>query len=250
MKERTQELPASAGLKANGAAGNVVEQSPEARGLSQTMRDPARRKRTANRKMKDRCSSSVRKIGDEQTGGAGREASSLKSAPNGAEASGKRNGRKISGTGKAASDDANGATAAGDATSAATCTVREAYAEVAEPGPNAAVTIEESGSVDDRRPRAPDDLEMTEAEIQPEAETRMTEETDEPLALDAPGFVDEMHSRVNLYGVMRDLLQAGDLKVKQRAAEYLLEMKYGKGVAVAVEEPPRIDFGDLPRPKR
>ena len=74
-------------------------------------------------------------------------------------------------------------------------------------------------------------------------------EPHDALALDAPGFVDEMHARVNLYRVVQDLLQAPDLKVKQRAAEYLLEMKYGKGVAVPVEETPRIEL-DLPRPQR
>jgi len=52
---------------------------------------------------------------------------------------------------------------------------------------------------------------------------------DEPLAFDAPGFVDEMHARVNLYAVYKDLLTSQDAKVQQRAIEFVIEMKYGKG---------------------
>ena len=72
---------------------------------------------------------------------------------------------------------------------------------------------------------------------------------DEPLALDAPGFVDEMHARVNLYEVGKDFLESADMKLKQRTWEYLLEMKYGKGATVVMEEPQRIDL-ELPRPKQ
>ena len=59
-----------------------------------------------------------------------------------------------------------------------------------------------------------------------------------------------MHARVNLYVEYQKLLKADDLKVKQRALELLLEMKYARGAAAGAEEVPRIDFGDLPRPQR
>ena len=73
----------------------------------------------------------------------------------------------------------------------------------------------------------------------------------EPLASDAPGFVEEMHARVNLYAEYKKLLDAEDLKIKQRALELLLEMKYGRGAPSSADEPPlRVDLGDLPRPQR
>jgi len=59
-----------------------------------------------------------------------------------------------------------------------------------------------------------------------------------------------MHARVNLYEVYKDLLNSTDPKVKQRATEFLIEMKYGKGAPAGAEETPRIEFGDLPRPQR
>jgi hypothetical protein len=71
--------------------------------------------------------------------------------------------------------------------------------------------------------------------------------TGEPLALDAPGFVEEMHERVNLYEVYKDLLTSGDLKVKQRATEFLMEMKYGKGAAGSTDEITRVDV-EFPKP--
>ena len=122
----------------------------------------------------------------------------------------------------------------------------------------AAAHGEASGTVDDRRPRAPEDsTDMKKKETATrgsKAETAGTKEyppgIDEPLAFDAPGFVDEMHSRVNLYEVYRDLLTSQDAKVQQRAIEFVIEMKYGKGAAANTEETPRIDFGDLPRPQR
>ena len=122
----------------------------------------------------------------------------------------------------------------------------------------AAAHEEESGTVDDRRPPAPEDLsDMKKNETanrSGKAETAGRKEyppgIDEPLAFDAPRFVDEMHARVNLYEVYKDLLNSLDPKVKQRATEFLIEMKYGKGAPAGAEETPRIDFGDLPRPQR
>lgn len=65
---------------------------------------------------------------------------------------------------------------------------------------------------------------------------------------DAPSFVDEIASRVDLYEVYKGLLESDDDKIRQRALERLLEMKYGKGGPV--EEPLRINFDGLPHPIR
>jgi hypothetical protein len=251
LKERTQDSVLRDELRADGVANGVMEKSPEARGLSQTKRDPARRKRNASQKTKDRCSAPDRQAG--ANGQAG-ESSSLTEPGNGQKANGKRNGREISGESKAASDDASGTTFAGDAAppSAAACTGRDACAGVAAPRSDAA-TDEASGADDDRRPRAPGDSEsdsVVEDDETEEVASRVSTGIGSPLALDAPGFVDEMHARANLYEIGKEFLQTADLKLKQRTWEYLLEMKYGKGAAIPMEETPRIDFGDLPRPKR
>jgi hypothetical protein len=258
MKEKPEDSSPSAGLHAAGVSAGVDEKSPEARGLSQTTRDPARTKRNAGRKIKDRCTAPAGQTG--ANGQAG-ESSSLNEPLAGANANGKRNGREISGRNTAASDDATGTTPAGDAgpPSTAACTGRDACAEAAVNGFQAAHE-EESGTVDDRRLRAPDDLKRKDKSTTapPPADKAAAGETKtarkyptgigEPLAFDAPGFVDEMHARVNLYAVVEDLLIATDLKVKQRACEYLLEMRYGRGAPVSAEEPQRIDW-ELPKPK-
>ena len=65
---------------------------------------------------------------------------------------------------------------------------------------------------------------------------------------DAPSFVDEIARRVDLYEVYKGLLESEDEKIRQRALERLLEMKFGKGGPV--DEPLRINFDGLPRPIR
>jgi hypothetical protein len=237
MKERNGNSSARGELQAASVSSEMSQASPEARGLSQTMRDPARRKRIVRPKAKSRCqpgSESAPTDAGLQRVGNGGESSSFTKRANGVIASGAAMNGQRNTTESAASDDATGTTLAGDATSAAACSGRDACAEVAASrsagcGSSEAVPGESSGSVDDRRPRACDDA---------------------PLAFDAPGFVDEMHARVNLYVEYQKLLEADDLKVKQRALELLLEMKYARGASESAEEVPRIDFGDLPRPQR
>ena len=266
MKEKPEVSSSRTGLHAAGVSACGDEESPEARGLSQTMRAPARTKRNAGRKTKDRCSEPVRQTG---TNGQAGESSSLEGPLIGANANGKRNGREIPGKNTAASDDATGTTPAGDAgpPPTAACTGRDACAEVAANGFHACLREqdardEESGTDDDRRPRASEDLSDVKKEQTAsratsrggKAETAGTKNyppgIGEPLAFDAPGFVDEMHARVNLYEVYKDLLTSRDTKVQQRAIEFVIEMKYGKGAPANAEEAPRIDFGDLPRPQR
>lgn len=253
MKECNEDSHARGELRAESATNGSMEKSPEARGLSPTMRSPVRRKRNAGHKTKNDCSLSAN--------GHDGESSSLTRSANGPKANGKWNDPSP-GNGPAASDDASGTTFAGDAgfPSAAACVGREACAEAAAPcsACQARQTVawdEESGTEDDPRPRACGDLNAKEPLVEAKnslAGVRATKERadDEPLALDAPGFVDEMHARVNLYAKYEELLNSPDLKIVQRGIELLLDMKYGKGAATVIEEAPRIDFGDLPRPQR
>jgi hypothetical protein len=254
VKECNEDSHSRGELRAESATNGSMEKSPEARGLSQTMRDPARRKRSAGHKTKNGCSLTAN--------GHDGESSSLNRPANGPKANGKWNDPNP-GSGPAASDDASGTTFAGDAgfPSAAACIGREACAEVAAPrsacqGRQAVAHDEESGREDDPRPRACGDLKGKEPVVEAGKNNlggaRVNKERVDhaTLALDAPGFVDEMHARVNLYAKYEELLNSPDLKVVQRGIELLLDMKYGKGAATVIEEAPKIDFGDLPRPQR
>ncbi len=279
MKERNGGSSARGELHAAGASSEQNEASPEARGLSQTMRDPARKKRSVRQKAKSHCqrSSEIAPANPEpENAGNGGESSSFSTRHNGftakgATTNGKRNGREVSGKSLAASDDATGTTPAGDAHSAVACTGRDACAEVAgsfsDGGSQSqarnsglAGSGKVGGTVDDRRPRASGDAPLA-CDTNEEAASEMASQKEsapaagdlpgihEPLALDAPGFVEEMHARVNLYEVYKELLTADDPKVQQRAVELLLEMKYGRGAPSSAEEPPlRVDV-EFPKPQ-
>jgi hypothetical protein len=150
------------------------------------------------------------------------------------------------GQGNAASVDANGASAASAAISAAAGTDRDAYAEVAQ------------ASDDGKRPRAigahsrldAGEPQHREASDKPGRRRNAKPGTKEiaPLPDSVADFVDEIHSRVNLFRVLQRLLRSEDEKVKQRALERILEMKYAKDAA-SVEEPVQIIL-DGPRPQR
>lgn len=49
-----------------------------------------------------------------------------------------------------------------------------------------------------------------------------------PLPDDLDEFVAEIHSRVDLFRIQQDLLESADEKIKQRALERILEMKYAR----------------------
>jgi hypothetical protein len=125
---------------------------------------------------------------------------------------------------RAASDDASGTSAAVAAHSAAAGADRHACAEVAQAPPQG-----------ERTPRVS-------SEAVPERKN------DAPLPSDGADFVDAVHARVDLIDVGKQLLQSGDEKIKQRAFERMLELRYGKG-APPVEEAQHIVI-DLPRPVR
>ena len=131
---------------------------------------------------------------------------------------------------RAASDDASGASVASAAFSTAAGTAREACAEAAPPRPNGAPDQEDGTNSKD----------TGESTIVPPGEG--------PLPATADEFVDEIHSRIDLFEVWQDLLRSKDDKIKQRAVERLTDLRYKTGSS-QVEEPQQIIF-DLPRPKR
>ncbi len=132
---------------------------------------------------------------------------------------------------RAASDDASGATVARDAGSIIVSgTVRQACAEVAPPPPNGA--SHGASAVPANNSSAKNQI--------PGGEFA--------LPVDPGEFVEEIHSRIDLFEVWLTLLRSKDDKIKQRAVEKLTEMRY-KGAAAMADEPQPIII-DMPGPER
>jgi len=162
------------------------------------------------------------------------------------------------GQGSAASVDASGASAANAAASAAAGADREAYAEAA-PAPNGREGFRQArpgGQAEaEPRPRVPGDahsrnVASDEADSGGAREERPSRPGpgEIPLPDDIADFVDEVHSRIDVFEILSDLLGSKDEKVKQRALEKVLEMKYGRS-AESSEEPVQIIM-NAPRPQR
>jgi len=66
---------------------------------------------------------------------------------------------------------------------------------------------------------------------------------------DGSAFVNALAAKINLVRVAVRLLSSEDEKIAQRMLERSLDMKFGKGPAVIVEEAPRLEI-DIPRPQR
>ena len=162
------------------------------------------------------------------------------------------NGPKVNGHEKcsAASVDAAGDSDARAADTPAASTDRAAYAEVAltlnggnQPGQNEAMS-RASGTQpqpDLAGPRVSGDDKGS-----AESPKERLPGGDAPLPDDIADFVDEVHSRVDLFEVLTDLLNSKDEKIKQRALERILEMKYKH--AAGGEDPVQIIL-DGPRPQ-
>jgi hypothetical protein len=132
---------------------------------------------------------------------------------------------------QAASDDASGASVASAAISAfAAGTGREAHADAAPPRPNG----ETPGAVE----KNSDGTDVS--KVIPPGECSLPATVDE--------FVDEIHSRIDLFEVWHSLLRSTDDKIKQRAAERLTDLRY-KDAAGLAEDSQQIIF-DMPRPNR
>jgi hypothetical protein len=156
------------------------------------------------------------------------------------------------GQGSAASVDASGASVASAAASAAAGAGREAYAEAA---PAAIGSEKPRQATAGPRPRIPGDANSrNSADEKPDPDSEKEKRPSRPgpgeypLPEDIADFVDEIHSRIDLFEILSDLLGSKDEKVKQRALEKLLEMKYGRS-AESNEEPVQIIM-NAPRPQR
>jgi hypothetical protein len=156
------------------------------------------------------------------------------------------------GQGRAASVDASGASAASAAASAAAGADREAYAEAAH-APNGSERGRHSRA--GTQPRVPGDAHSRNSSGEKpdpggEKEKRPSRPGpgEYPLPDDIADFVDEVHSRIDVFEIVSDLLGSKDEKIKQRALEKILEMKYGRS-AENSEEPLQIIM-DGPRPQR
>jgi len=133
---------------------------------------------------------------------------------------------------RAASDDARDFPSAAAATSAVAGKERDACAEVAR-----LKAGEENAGVEEKRhagtgtPRGPSEKDKNDVvDIPPGSE---------PLPMDGPGFVDAMHTRVDLYLACARLVKSKDEKIAQRMVERLLEMSYGKSPAAVGDEVPQ-----------
>ena len=137
----------------------------------------------------------------------------------------------------AASDDASGIPVACAPASAVASlpsqasTDREAYAAAAPPPSHDA---SRAAQQETSEPAAEDHDEIPPGEM--------------PLPSNAGDFVEEIHSRIDLFEVWQKLLRSKDDKIRQRAVERLTDLRY-KGTATSGEEPQQFIF-DLPRPKR
>jgi hypothetical protein len=67
---------------------------------------------------------------------------------------------------------------------------------------------------------------------------------------DAAAFFDAVAARVDLVGASVRLIISEDLKIAKSELDRVCEMKFGKAGFTVVEESPRVDLGDLPRPER
>jgi hypothetical protein len=67
---------------------------------------------------------------------------------------------------------------------------------------------------------------------------------------DAAAFFDAVAARVDLVGASVRLIINEDLKISKSELDRVREMKFGKAGLTVVEESPRVDLGDLPRPER
>lgn len=162
------------------------------------------------------------------------------------------NGSAISltGTGRAASDDASELSVANaTASSAAAGAERKAYADVAQvegegKQPQTAVAASQSPK---RSSRGPQRGASDEAIIAPRALRRIGRGR-EPLPVDGEAFVDAVHAKVDLVQLEVQLLRSKDDKVAQRELAYLRELRYGKR-AEPNEDEPQIIL-DMQQPER
>jgi hypothetical protein len=155
---------------------------------------------------------------------------------------------------QAGSDDASGASVAIAASNEAAGADRDACAALAlRPG----VKKRHSSSTlvcDGEQPRVPSEVAVVDAAMTGKAAGKSAAGApkhspgEEPLPADPADFVEEIHTRIDLFEIWQELLKSEDEKIKQRAVEKLTEMRY-KGAQSLAEEPQQILI-DVVRPRR
>jgi hypothetical protein len=127
------------------------------------------------------------------------------------------------------SDDASGASVTNAAISSTAGTVRDTCAAATPPHP-----AENSEKSNQTRTQ----------------EVHLPGPTDYEAMQDAGAYVNAVAERVDLVAASARLVQSGDEKIAKSELDRLRDMKFGKAGAAVLEEPVRVDFGDLPRPQR
>jgi ABC-type phosphate transport system substrate-binding protein len=67
---------------------------------------------------------------------------------------------------------------------------------------------------------------------------------------DGAAYVNSIAGRVDLVGASVLLLGSTDEKIAKAELDRLRDMKFGKGPVTVIEEVPRLEPGDIPRPAR
>ena len=143
-------------------------------------------------------------------------------------ASTERGGIAVQGN-QSVSDDASGASITNAAISSAAGTVRDARATATPPHPAG-----NNGQSNQTRTQ----------------EVHLPGPTDYEAMQDAGAYVNAVAERVDLVAASARLVQSTDEKIAKSELDRLRDMKFGKVGAAVLEEPVRVDFGDLPRPQR
>ena len=195
-------------------------------------------------------SHAARKANGHANGSANHAAEADKPAPET-----RRHGSRVNGHGQAfssdrleaGSNDASGPTVAIAPASAGAGTDRDACAALAH-SPNGKKRHSSCASRNEEAPRVPS--EVVTGEVAPsglandrkvavESGARERSPGEGPLPEDPSAFVEEIHSRIDLFEIWQELLKSKDEKIKQRAVEKLTEMRY-KGAQLLAEEPQQI----------
>jgi len=129
----------------------------------------------------------------------------------------------------AASDDASGVSVASAMISAAAGTARDAHPHAAPPRPAG-----NNGKSDQIGTQ----------------EVHLPGPTDYEAMQDAGAYVNAVAERVDLVAASVRLVQSGDEKIAKSELDRLRDMKFGKVGAAGIEEVPRVEAGDIPRPVR
>ena len=153
---------------------------------------------------------------------------------------------------EAGADDASGASVAMASASAGPGADRDACAALAERSDRKKRHSSSTLLSGEEQPRVPSEVTLAAANDaatgKVAGESRKHSPGEEPLPADPADFVEEIHSRIDLFQIWGELLKSDDEKIKQRAVEKLTEMRY-KGAQSLAEEPQQVVF-ELTRTKR